>query len=308
MRKTTSSSPADRTVTLSGVVETFLAEEGLTGKSPATIQAHRNALRQFGKFWGERDLREAAPADLEAYARELRGRVSRETAYGYLAAVRALFGHLAEKSILLVDPSRTLPLPRMNNRPLGRVLSREGVARVLDSTTVSTPIGLRDRALLELLYSTGLRISEVRKLKMADLGEDAVTVRAGKGGKDRGVPLGQKAFGWVDRYVKEGRPALAGARPQTEEIFLGARGGPLGIGRLRQIIRRLGERAGVGDLTCHAIRRSMATHLLQAGANPKEVSAILGHSDLTSLSRYVRVAAREVKETHQRTHPREIDL
>jgi integrase/recombinase XerD len=304
MIKTTSSLHEDRSVTLHDTVEQFLAEGRLLGKSPSTLESHRNALRQFGKFWGDRDLREAVPADLETYAREVLGRVSRETAYAYLSPVRALFRHLAERNLLLVDPSRQLPMPRMANRPLGRVLSQEEMKRLLDAPDVTTETGLRDRALLELLYSTGLRLSEVQQLKVADLGEDSLTVRSGKGGKDRVVPLGKKASGWVRRY-------LGGARPEpwagVEEVFVGLRGRPFGKGRLRQIIHGLGLRAGIPEVTCHAIRRTMATDLLRAGANPKEVSAILGHGDLKSLSRYVRIASREVKETHQKTHPREGD-
>jgi integrase/recombinase XerD len=299
-----SSLPEDRSVTLLEAMEPFLAEGRLLGKSPATLEIHRNALRQFGKFWRDRDLREAVPADLETYARAVLGRVSRETAYAYLSPVRALFRHLAERNLLLADPSRQLPMPRMANRPLGRVLSQEEMKRLLDSPDVSTVAGLRDRALLELLYSTGLRLSELQKLKVSDLGEDAVTVRLGKGAKDRIVPLGKQAWGLVNRYIDEARPD---PEPGLEELFLNLRGRPFGKGHLRQIIRGLGVRAGIAEVTCHAIRRTMATDLLRAGANPTEVSAILGHGDLKSLSRYVRIAAREVKETHRNTHPREED-
>lgn len=135
----------------------------------------------------------------------------------------------------------------------------------------------------------------------------AVTVRAGKGEKDRMVPLGRKALESVGKYVKQGRPKLGAPGPETRELFLNAHGRPFGKGHLRLVLRTLGERSGIEGVTCHAIRRTMATDLLRAGASPKEVSAILGHSDLKSLSRYVRIAAAEVKETHRKTHPREVD-
>jgi integrase/recombinase XerD len=301
MSKTTSSLPEDRSVTLDVAVEQYLADEQLSGKSAATIQAHRNALQQFGKFWGRKDLREATAGDLDTYAREVLGRVSRETAYAYLAPVRALFRHLAVRNVLLIDPSRLLPMPRMANRPLGRILSQDEMKRLLESSDVTSTVGLRDRALLELLYSTGLRLSEVQKLRIADIGEDAVTVRQGKGAKDRVVPLGKQASEWVRKHIHEARP------PGVEEVFVTLRGRPFGKGRLRQVIHGLGVRAGIPEVTCHAIRRTMATALLRAGANPKEVSEILGHGDLKSLSRYIRIAAREVKETHRKTHPREGD-
>jgi integrase/recombinase XerD len=288
-------------------VEEFLSRERMEGKSASTLKSHENALRQLGKFWGDRDLREATPRDLEAYAQGVLSRVSKETSYGYLSAVRALFGHLAEMGVLLLDPSRNLPMPRMTDRPLGRVLSREEMKRLLESPDVTSPTGLRDRALLELLYSTGLRLSEVQKLRTLDLGGESVRVRAGKGEKDRMVPLGKKAAEWVERYLKEGRPALGAPGPDREELFLNAHGRPFGKGHLRIVLRTLGERSGIPGVTCHAIRRTMATDLLRTGANPKEVSAILGHGDLKSLSRYVKIAAVDVKATHQATHPRELD-
>lgn len=306
MMKNTSSLEPDRNVTLEAAVERFLADEQLSGKSEATIGAHRNALRQFGKVLGKTDLREATAGDLEAYARELRKRVSRETAYGYLATVRGLFRYLAETNVLLLDPSRHLAMPRMSNRPLGRVLSGEEIRTLLQSPEVETPVGLRDRALLELLYSTGLRLSEVQKLSFSDLGEDALTVRKGKGAKDRVVPIGARALEWVSRYLKDGRPHLGPPAPGVEAVFLNGRGCALGKEHLRVVLRSLGKATGIRDLTCHAIRRTMATHLLRSGAIPKEVSAILGHSDLKSLSRYVRIAAVDVKATHEKTHPREL--
>jgi site-specific recombinase XerD len=305
--KTTDSLSGDRSVTLGWAIEELLAHERILGKSASTLKSHENALRQFGKVWGERDLREATPRDLEDYARGVLGKVSKETSWGYLSAVKALFGHLAERGVLLVDPARNLPMPRMTDRPLGRVLSGEEVKRLLESPDLGTQRGLRDRALLELLYSTGLRASEVRNVTTEDLGEDALTVREGKGRKDRVVPMGKMALSWVARYVKEGRPNQGSLPPEGEALFLGLRGRPLGTGHLRVILRDLGLRVGIRGVTCHAIRRTMATDLLRAGANPKEVSAILGHGDLRSLSRYVRIAAAEVKATHRATHPREQD-
>lgn len=305
--KTTDSLSGGRSVILTESIEQFLSQERITGRSESTLTSHANALRQFEKFWGDRDLREATEEDLATYAQGLLSRVSKETSYGYLSAVRALFAHLAEMGVLLLDPARNLPMPRMTDRPLGRVLSQKEVRRLLESPDVSTSAGLRDRALLELLYSTGLRLSEVRNLQIRDLGEDALTVREGKGGKDRVVPLGKEAQSWVGKYIEEGRPKLGVPGPQTEELFLNVHRRPFGKGHLRLVLRTLGERSGIPGVTCHALRRTMATDLLRAGANPKEVSAILGHTDLRSLSRYIRIAAVEVQETHRKTHPREQD-
>ncbi len=295
-----------RTPTLSAAREAFTQHLRLLGRSEATIKAHANAVNQFAKVWGERDLREVSQADLEAYAKGLRERVGRETTYLYLSGLRLLFRYLAESHVLLVDPTVAIPMPRMSDRMTGPILSREEMKRLIDSVGPSTPIGLRDRAILEFLYSTGLRVTENRRVKVEDLGADAVTVRSGKGAKDRVVPVGVSALQWVRRYLSEVRPAFAIYDPAAPELWLTRWGNAFGEVVFQQHLRALGEAAGIEHLTCHTIRRSMATHLLAAGASPLAVSGILGHSDLKSLSRYVRVAQREVKETHEKTHPRDL--
>jgi len=291
--------------TLSAGSMAYLEHLRLQGRAEATLKAHQNAFRQFGKSWGERDLREVTERDLETYARQVLSRVSRETAYLYLASVRSLFRFLVSQDLILLDPSAGLPMPKMHDRLTGRILTPAEMTRLIKSPDVSKAVGLRDRAVLEFLYSTGLRAKEHRHVQVADLGDDSVVVRGGKGGKDRVVPAGKRAMEWVRRYLGEARPRLAAYRPGVEELWITAWGKPFGEIVFQQYLRKLGETAGIDHLTCHMIRRSMATHLLAAGASPQEVSAILGHEDLRSLSRYVLVAQREAKETHQKTHPRD---
>lgn len=306
MSQPTFSLGTDRTLTLEAVLPRFLDALRLEGRSEATLWARENALRQFGKVWGERDLREVASGDIEAYTRGLLSRVGRETACLYVVSLRNLFRFLARAHLLLVDPSASLPLPRVSRRLAGRILGREEIARLVESPDVSRPTGLRDRALLEFLYSTGLRAGEMRRVAVVDLGDDAVAVREGKGAKDRMVPVGARAMAWVRRYVLDVRPSLARhLRPERAELWLTHHGRPFSEPLFQQHLRKLGAIGGVEALTCHMIRRTMATHLLSAGASPQEVSAILGHGDLKSLSKYVQAAAREAKETHARTHPRE---
>jgi integrase/recombinase XerD len=249
-------------------------------------------------------VREATPEDLEAYAAGLRGRLARESAYHYLDAVRSLFRYLAENHAILVDPARAMPMPQMRGRRLGKIATAEEIKRAIESPGLGTPSGIRDRALLEFLYSTGLRSSEAMRLDVEDAAGDVVVVRGGKGGKDRRVPLGAHAQAWVRRYLGEARPHLA--KPEEKALWVMDRGRRFGDAWFRKHVRRLGEAAGIAKLTCHAIRRSMATHLLAAGANPAEVAAILGHEDLTSLSRYASLAGVSLKEAHARTHPREV--
>jgi integrase/recombinase XerD len=277
----------------------------LLGRSERTLALHQNSLAQFAKAWGKRDLREVAEEDLEAYAKETLARVTPESAYNYLHSLRTFFRFLEGSGLLLLDPARRLPMPRVADRLIGSILSPAEMKRLVESPDPNTALGLRDRALLEFLYSTGLRISENLCLKVADLGEDSVTVRGGKGAQDRVVPVGASAIRWIKRYLTRSRPLLGSRRPPAEELWLSFRGNPFDSQIFQIQLRKLGERAGIRGLSCHVIRRSMATHLLRAGASPQEVSGILGHSDLGSLSRYVKVALREVKETHEKTHPRE---
>jgi integrase/recombinase XerD len=293
MMKTTDSFPSGRIGSLGEAKDAYLDHCRVAGNSPATLKAVAGAIRRFAKFWGDRDVREASRGDFEAYATLIRSQVSRETAYQYLACIRALFRFLAQTHVLLVDPAAGLPIPKMAHRVTGPTLAPAEMKRLIDSAT-----GLRDRALLEFLYSTGLRLSEATRVALQDLGDGRVIVRGGKGGKDRVVPVGANAMACVTRYLPE-------RKPKNDALFQTDTGRPFGSAWLSQVIRRLGQAAGLA-VNAHTIRRSLATHLLAAGASPSEVAAILGHEDLRSLSRYAAAVERDLKETHAKTHPREV--
>jgi integrase/recombinase XerD len=240
----------------------------------------------LNRFLAGKKVGEVTTEDLEAWARSLK--VSRGTLRTYLSCVNRYFARLE----LLVPPS--VPLPRKAARPMGRVLSKAEIAALLEGCDVRRHAGLRNRALLELLYSTGLRASEVRRLRREDVDLEAglVTVRNGKGGKDRVVPLTTSAVAWLERYLR--------IRREHEILFLSRWGKPFGEVGFQQILRRLG-------VTCHVLRRTMATHLLEGGASPADVAGILGHVGLETLSRYARVGSKAVKAAHTRFHPREKD-
>lgn len=305
MRESSFSRDAARSLTVEGILPWFLEALRLDGFSSATVRTRRCAMEKFGKSWGSRDLRDVTSGDIEAYMRGLLAGVGRETACIYQVGLRAFFRFLIQARVLLVDPTASLPLPRMNRRLTGRILGREEVKRLVESPSVSRPTGLRDRALLEFLYSTGLRAGEARRVALADLADEVVIVRLGKGAKDRVVPMGARAMEWVRRYVADVRPSFARYQLGAEALWITHHGRAFSELLFQQHLRRLGARAGIEHLTCHMLRRTMATHLLSAGASPQEVSAMLGHGDLKSLSKYVQVAAREARETHARSHPRE---
>jgi integrase/recombinase XerD len=257
---------------------------------------------------GVADAREVTAAHLEAYARATLERVSRNSAHLYLRMVRAFFRDLAGSHRLLLDPTSGLAMPRLDRKHVGPMLTRDEIDRVLAGPDVTTPLGIRDRAMLEFLYSTGLRVSEAWRIKTADVDLEGgrVLVREGKGAKDRVSPLGKAAVEWLGRYLAEVRPGLEACRPGVEELFLTHHGRAFGDQMLAMHLKKLGRKAGLAtNLTCHVIRRTLATGLLRNGASPAEVAAILGHEDVRSLGRYVAFAAREVKEAHTKCHPRE---
>jgi integrase/recombinase XerD len=176
-------------------------------------------------------------------------------------------------------------------------------------TDCTEPVGLRDRALLETLYSTGLRRTECARLTVPDLDPErgVVFVRQGKGRKDRVVPIGDRALMWIDRYCIEARPQLV-VPPETHVLFLTARGRPIRPSRLSEQVRRYLARSGVGKPgSCHVFRHTMATLLLEHGADVRYVQAILGHASLAMTARYTHVAITELKAVHTRTHPAERD-
>jgi integrase/recombinase XerD len=246
----------------------------------------RKAISLLGRHLGGKDVREVTTEDVSGWAAGLRVRPS--TRRTYLSAVRTYFARLD----LLAPPA--VDLPRKSWRLMGRVLSKREVASLLDGCDAGRRAGVRDRALLEFLYATGLRASEVRRLRHADVDFAAgtLTVRSGKGGKDRVVPMTTSAVEWIRRYLA--------IREPHEILFLSRWGRPLSEVVLQQILRRRG-------VTAHTIRRTMATHLLQGGATPAVVAVMIGHANLETLSRYARLAGLDVKAAHQRFHPREND-
>jgi integrase/recombinase XerD len=175
---------------------------------------------------------------------------------------------------------------------------------VLNQPDVDTPWGLRDRAILETLYSTGIRRMELTRLTLydVDLCAGTVMVRLGKGAKDRLIPIGRRACAWVARYVEEVRPQLA-VRSDELALFLTDYGEPFEKNRLGDLVRRYMRHAGMAHGSCHAFRHAMATHMLENGADIRFIQAMLGHSELTTTQIYTQVSIGKLKEIHAATHP-----
>ncbi len=232
---------------------------------------------------------------------KLSGDYSPGTAWSYQGKFLGIF---RAEGLLLENPFLTFGMPSAPKLLPGPVLTKEEVVRLLGVPRLDLPSGIRNRAILEVFYSTGMRLSECAGLGVGDvdLGRGTMAIRSGKGAKDRVVPLGKSAVRWLRKYLKEVRPRFAAS---TSHLWVGQEGRPVAPLWIQRLVRRLGRRAGIASpVTPNTLRRSCATHLLSAGATLWVVKDLLGHSDLKTLSRYVRLEVREVKETHEKTHPR----
>jgi integrase/recombinase XerD len=223
-----------------------------------------------------------------------------------IGAVKAFFRFLFRAGYLLADPSGVLEYPRREERLPRGVLTREEVRKLVEAPDTSTPLGLRDRAILETFYATGIRASELADLKCADVDTEDRLVRVvlGKGRKDRNVPLTRAAAEAIDAYLRDGRPHIRGST-KTPRLFLARRGGRMHDSLLNDLVQAAARKAGIEKhATCHTLRHSVATHLLKGGADIRHIQALLGHSSLAATERYTHVEISDLSRVLRRAHPR----
>src|SRR5436305_11388451 len=283
-------------------VEGFLALLA-TRRAARTVDAYRRDLTTCSEWLGG-PVGRASVEELETYLAELRAAgLSPATISRRVAALRSFFRHQTLLGARADNPAAELDLPRRHRR-LPRTLSPAEAERLVDAAAGTTPRALRDRALVELLYGAGLRVSEAVGLGRTDVDLDARVVRAlGKGSKERVVPIGRPAVEAIRRYMSRGRPFLDSRhRP---ELFLNARGGPLTRAGAFLILRRLAARAGLEPerVHPHLLRHSFATHLLEGGADLRSVQEMLGHADLGTTELYTHVSDRRRRDVYFRSHP-----
>jgi integrase/recombinase XerD len=283
-------------------VEKFLAVAAAR-LAPRTIDSYRRDLRALVGWLG-RPAGSASTEDLERYLAELRaGGLAGTTIARRAAALRAFFGHQVLIGVRTDNPAAELRLPRRARR-LPRTLSPGEAERLVEAANGTTPRALRDRALVELLYGAGLRVSETVGLESGSVDLDGRLIRAaGKGGKERVVPIGRQAVDALRRYLARGRPFLD--RRHRPELFLNAQGGPLTRAGAFLILRRLAEKAGLepARIHPHLLRHSFATHLLEGGADLRSVQEMLGHADLATTELYTHVSDRRRREAYYEAHP-----
>jgi integrase/recombinase XerD len=277
------------------------------GASPNTLLAYRRDLEGLRRFLRKerRDFREAGTAELTRYLGWLRRRgLGSRSLARHLAAVRGLYRHLLAAGGVARDPTEHLDTPRPPRR-LPRTLSMDDVVTLIEAPDIGRPDGLRDRALLELLYAAGLRASEALGLRIEDVNLSAgYVVPTGKGSRQRLVPVGAQALRWVRLYLKTARPLLV-KRADGGTLFLNRYGRPLSRQALWGLLKKWARRAGIrAPVSPHTLRHSFASHLLERGADLRSVQAMLGHADISTTQIYTHLSSSVVRDMYLRFHPR----
>jgi integrase/recombinase XerD len=275
------------------------------GLSQNTLLAYSSDLEKLSKFAAERgkDLKSLEREDLTIFMRYLNeGGLEPRSIARALVTVRSLFKFLLLDGHLKRDPSANLETPK-SWQSLPKFLISEEVESLLNSPDVSTITGVRDKAMLEVLYASGVRVSELVTLKLSDVNVDlGVLVTLGKGSKERTVPMGQSAVRWLRRYLSV-RQKLLG-KNISSFLFLTRRGQQISRQAFWKLIVNYGEKAGIGHITPHLLRHSFATHLLENGADLRSVQMMLGHSDISTTQIYTHITNERLKEIYRKFHPR----
>ena len=302
-------------VPLAHALRDFLVWSEATGISPFTVRQRSRAVRRFILWAMERSL--TRPQDitlpiLDRYQRHLYhyrktdGQpLSFASQLTELVPIKAYFKWLARERRILYNPASELVMPKAPRQIPRYVLTVEEVERIIGEPDTTTLIGIRDRAVLEVLYSSGIRRSELVHLDVSDIDtrRGSLLVREGKGRRDRLVPLGERACRWVDKYLADVRPELL-AVSEDGRLFLTDYGEPFGVDWLGEYIKRYIQRAGVlVPGSCHLFRHACATHMLENGADIRYIQALLGHASLTSTQIYTHVSIQKLKAIHTATHP-----
>ena len=282
------------------------------GLSRNTLEAYRGDLLQLGRFLAERHMSalDASPADVSDFLTGLatgdpdHRPASPATIHRKSACLRSFYRHLRREGLRDSDPTATLSAPR-RSRKLPQVLTRGEVEKLLSQPRGTDASALRDRALLELMYASGLRASEAIGLELGDVDPEERVLRArGKGSKERIVPIGQAALRALAVYLDRGRPELVKDRPEVH-LFVNFRGGQLTRQGLYKIVRRHALSAGLADrMSPHTLRHTFATHLLGEGADLRLIQELLGHSRLSTTQRYTHVSPEHLMKVYDSTHPR----
>ena len=275
------------------------------GVSDNTLSAYRSDVLMFAQWLAHRDIHllHVHDAELRLYLAGMDKRSVR-TITRRLSSLRQFYGYLVREGQIQHDPSLRIESPRLG-RPLPKSLTEEEVETLLKAPDTGTPLGLRDRCMLEVLYATGLRVSELVGLMLTQINQRQGLVRVtGKGNKERLVPLGAEALDWLQKYLQEGRPVLVKDQA-IDALFPTRRGAMMTRQAFWHLIKRHARQAGINKpMSPHVLRHAFATHLLNHGADLRVVQMLLGHSDISTTQIYTHVARERLKSLHAEHHPR----
>jgi integrase/recombinase XerD len=299
------------------LVEEWLTAQKHQGLSSNTIQTRRFILRRFLQWcsthqiespeWLSRGLLESWLDWLNEYRTHKQTQLTDYSKEGMIRAVHTFLQYLKERRVVDADPMAGHEICRVRGRHVPSVLTEAEVAALLAAPDTNDPLGVRDRAMLELLYSSGLRRHELAKLQISHLrlNHGVLVVRHGKGSKERIVPVGEAAHQWLLRYIREVRPLILIPEVPCDYIFVSAYGDRLSSGYLGQIVRKYLDQAGLKALgSCHLLRHACATHMLEHGADLRTIQTLLGHSRVDTTEIYTHVTTARMCAEHHRTHPR----
>ena len=294
--------------TVERFLDTLWIEQGVARN---TLAAYRSDLKLFARELArrQRELTTADAGDIQEYLVARHRRAGGETFSArsqarLLSALRRYYRFLVRERVRSDDPTAAIDAPRLG-RPLPKSLAAGDVDKLLEAPVTGAALGLRDRAMLELMYACGLRVSELVKLGAHQLNLARGVVQViGKGGRERLVPVGEEAQHWLERYLKQARPELAGHEPD-EALFLTVRGTAMTRQNFWHLIKRYAKQAGIATaLSPHTLRHAFATHLLEHGADLRAVQMLLGHRDLSTTQIYTHVTRARLKSLHEKHHPR----
>jgi integrase/recombinase XerD len=293
----------------------FLEYLCVKGYSEETVAKTRLAVASFIRWCEERGIARTAEVTrplLVRYQRHLYHYrktdghpLSFRSQHFRLVRLRSFFRYLSKSNVILYNPASDLELPKLDRRLPQHVLTAAEAEGVMNQVDVTTLLGVRDRAILETFYSTGMRRMELSRLKLFDLDAErgTVMVRQGKGRKDRMIPIGERALRWIEKYLADVRPSLV-VEPDDGTLFLSSYGESLSGSGLSVMVREYVEKADLGKTgSCHLFRHTMATLMLEGGADIRFIQAMLGHAELSTTQIYTQVSIRKLKEVHTATHP-----
>ncbi|MEI7843558.1 MAG: site-specific tyrosine recombinase XerD [Gallionellaceae bacterium] len=278
------------------------------GLSRNTLESYRRDLQKFADWLQQRgvSILEVTQADIQGFLAHLftQQKAKASSTGRAISSLKRLFRYLLRQNKISVDPTLQIASPKLP-RSLPKSLSEADVESLLNAPETETPLGMRDRTMLEVLYATGLRVSELVNLTVAQISLDMGVVRVmGKGSKERLVPLGEEALDWLQKYLKEMRPLLLSGK-LSDAMFVTQRGGPMTRQMFWYLIKRHAKQGGLDKpLSPHTLRHAFATHLLNHGADLRVVQLLLGHSDISTTQIYTHVARERLKALHAKHHPR----